>query len=207
MKTDQRLLSAALLAVICTLPLLQGCGAMAVAGIAYGGTVVYERRTPQMVLDDELLELQAKQLRAAHPEIYRHSDISITSYNLSLLLTGQAETREVADRFADMASRLPKVRQVFNEIEIGPEISFARETEDTYLTSRAKLALQDVDIPGFDMMRVKVVTENATVYLMGLVTPEEADAATEKVRRIPGVVRVVNIFEHVAPQAQADSEG
>jgi osmotically-inducible protein OsmY len=207
MKTDQRLLSAALLAVICTLPLLQGCGAMAVAGIAYGGTVVYERRTPQMVLDDELLELQAKQLRAAHPEIYRHSDISITSYNLSLLLTGQAQTREVADRFADMASRLPKVRQVFNEIEIGPEISFARETEDTYLTSRAKLALQDVDIPGFDMMRVKVVTENATVYLMGLVTPEEGDAATEKVRRIPGVVRVVNIFEHVAPQAQADSEG
>jgi osmotically-inducible protein OsmY len=207
MKLDQRLLWTGLSAVILTLPLLQGCGAMAVAGIAYGGTVVYERRSPKMVLDDEVLELQAKQMRAAHPEIHRHSRISMTSYNLSLLLTGQAETREVADRFADLVSRLPKVRQVFNEVEVGPYISFARETEDAYLTSRTKLALQDIDIPGFDMMRVKVVTENATVYLMGLVTPEEADAAAEKVRRIPGVVRVVKIFEHVAPQDQADSEG
>jgi len=146
-------------------------------------------------------------MRAAHPEIYRRSSISVTSYNLSLLLTGQAETSEVADRFADLVSQLPKVRQVFNEIEIGPNISFTRETEDAYLTSRVKLALQDVDIPGFDMMRVKVVTENATVYLMGLVTPEEADAAAEKARRVPGVVRVVKIFEHVVLPVQADSEG
>ncbi len=203
MKLDQRLLPAALLAGLCLLPLLQGCGALVVGGIAYGGAVAYERRSAKMVLDDEVLELQAKQLRAAHPEIHKYSRISITSYNLSLLLTGQAENLEVADRFADLVSRLPKVRRVFNEVEVGPYISFARESEDTYLTSRVKLALQDVHIPDFDMMRVKVVTENGTVYLMGLVTPEEGDAAAEKVRRIPGVVRVVKVFEHVAPQAQA----
>jgi osmotically-inducible protein OsmY len=203
MKLDQRLLPVALLAVVLVPPLLSGCAALVVGGIAYGGAVAYERRSPQMVLDDEVLELQAKQLRAAHPDVHKHSRISITSYNLSLLLTGQAETREVADRYADLVSRLPKTRRVFNEVQVGPYISFARESEDAYLTSRVKLALQDVDLPDFDMMRVKVVTEDATVYLMGLVTPEEADAAAEKVRRVPGVARVVKVFEHVAPQAQA----
>lgn len=207
MKLDQRLLPAAALALLCLVPLLQGCGALVVAGVAYGGAVVYERRTPKMVLDDEVLELQAKQLFVDHPDIQRESRISVTSYNLTVLLTGQAETRQVADRYAGMVARLPKTRRVFNEVEIGPYISFARESEDAYLTSRVKLALQSIDIDGFDMMRVKVVTENATVFLMGLVTHEEATAAVEKTRRIPGVVRVVEVFEHVAPPAQAAPNG
>jgi osmotically-inducible protein OsmY len=79
-------------------------------------------------------------------------------------------------------------------------ISLKQLTTDAYLTSRAKLAIQSVDLPGFDALRVKIVTENGVVYLMGLVTPEEADATAEKVRRIPGVTRVVKIFEYVEPK-------
>lgn len=50
------------------------------------------------------------------------------------------------------------------------------------------------------MLRVKVVTENGIVHLLGLVTPEEADATADKVRRIPGAKRVVKLFDYVEPK-------
>ncbi len=189
-------------AVLCIAPLLHGCGPMVVAGAAYGASVAYERRSTQMVFDDEMVELQARKLLFQNRDISAHSSISVTSYNLMVLLTGQARSAEVSEKFAKLVSELPKVVRVYNEVQIGPNISFARESNDAYLTSRAKLALQDIDLPGFDMLRVKIVTEDGVVYLMGLVTPQEADATVDKVRRIPGVVRVVKLFEYVQPKSK-----
>ena len=49
----------------------------------------------------------------------------------------------------------------------------------------------------FDPTRVKVVTEDSTVYLMGLLRRKEADAVVERARRVGGVQRVVKIFEYI----------
>ncbi len=177
--------------------LLQGCGPLVVAGATYGGALIHERRSAQTVWADDALELRVKNLLAQNPEINQRSRINATSYNLSVLLTGQAQTRAISRQFANQVSELANVRLVYNEIEIGPNIGLSRISADTYLTSRAKLALTMVDLPDFDITRVKVTTENAVVYLMGLVTREEADAVVERVRRIPGVERVVRIFEYI----------
>lgn len=190
-------LIAAVFAAAVTAPLIQGCGAFIVAGTTYGAAVVYDRRDERTVFDDEVIELQARKAHLTNPDFRQHSQLKVTSYNYEALITGQAETAEISDRFAHVVSQLPKVKQVYNEAEIGPRISFAQLSTDTYLTSRAKLAIQSIDLPGFDALRVKVVTENAVVYLMGLVTPEEAEATVEKVRRIPGVARVVKLFQDV----------
>ncbi|MEA3276393.1 MAG: BON domain-containing protein, partial [Pseudomonadota bacterium] len=72
-------------------------------------------------------------------------------------------------------------------------------------TSQVKLALAKVDIPGFDLTRVKVVTEAGTVFLMGLLTHEEADAAVEKARYVSGVKKVVKIFEYIEPAPRSDT--
>ena len=45
------------------------------------------------------------------------------------------------------------------------------------------------------------MTEDAVVFLMGLVSPEEGDAAAEQVRYVPGVQRVVKLFEYRGHQA------
>ena len=45
-------------------------------------------------------------------------------------------------------------------------------------------------------LRVKVVTERGNVYLMGLVSAAEAEAATEVARSVKGVARVVKVFEY-----------
>jgi osmotically-inducible protein OsmY len=198
---QSRLPTAALLiAAVIASGTLPGCGPAIVVGASYGAAVMYDRRDDRTVLDDEVIELQARHAYLQNPDISKQSQLKVTSYNYTALITGQAETTEISDRFAHVVSQLPKVRQVYNEAEIGPMISFKQLTTDAYLTSRAKLAIQSVDLPGFDALRVKIVTENGVVYLMGLVTPEEADATAEKVRRIPNVTRVVKIFEYVEPK-------
>lgn len=182
-----------------TLPLLQGCPAVVVGGVAAGASVAHERRDSRTVLEDEHTEHTAAQLIIDNPDINMHSRISATSYNHLMLLTGQAETQQISDRYARLVAELPNVRKVINEVTIGPWASFARESEDAVITSRVKFALTKIDIPGFDATRVKVVTEEGVVFLMGLVHPNEADAAAEKARYVPGVIKVIKIFEYIEP--------
>ncbi|WP_232424121.1 BON domain-containing protein [Imhoffiella purpurea] len=175
---------------------LAGCGPVIVGGAAVGASALYDRREHQVFLADQEIELRAIHALQQDRSIEGHSGISVTSYNKTVLLTGQAESEEVARHATQLVSLIAGVKRVIDEISIGPNISLSRESEDLYITSRAKLALTGIDLPDFNPTRVKVVTENGVVYLLGLVTPEEADAATEKVRYVPGVERVVKLFEY-----------
>ena len=58
-------------------------------------------------------------------------------------------------------------------------------------------ALIGLKIEGFDPTRVKVLTNQGTVYLMGLVTRQEAAASVEKARFVNGVLKVVKLFEYI----------
>ncbi len=197
----------ALLLALASGSALTGCAPLFVAGAAYTAAVVYDRRSADVVLDDEVIELQARDAYLKNPDLSKHSNLRATSYAHTVLITGQAERVQIADRYARIVAQLPKVKQVYNEAEVGPSIGLSQMSEDALLTSRAKLAIQSVNIPGFDTLRVKVITEHGVVYLMGLVTPEEADATAEKVRRIPGVERVVKIFEYIDPSQPPDAGG
>lgn len=183
---------------------LQGCGPLVVGGVAAGAATLYDRRPYYVVIEDQHIELAGINALLQDPGISDHSAISVTSYNRTVLLAGRAESAEVASRASTLISRLPHVTRVIDEIVIGPRLSLARKSEDAYLTSRAKLALGKADLPDFNATRVKVVTEDGVVYLMGLVTPEEASAAVEQVRYVPDIKRVVKLFEylHAIPTTQ-----
>lgn len=179
--------------------LLQGCAAVVVAGIATGAAVIHDRRSSATVLADETIEIQAMHLLHEHPDIAGASNISINSYNYVVLLTGQAQDRDVSDRFAGLVANLPDVKKVVNEVTIGPNADITQASNDLYLASRCKLALTAVKIPGFDPLRVQVVVSAGHVYLMGMVSTAEADAAVEEVRYVPGIVQVVKLFEYTTP--------
>ena len=69
---------------------------------------------------------------------------------------------------------------------------------DSLITAKVKTELLRItDLEGFNGTRVKVVTTNGTVYLMGLLTHQEADVVTEKARQVGGVQRVVKLFEYI----------
>jgi osmotically-inducible protein OsmY len=90
-----------------------------------------------------------------------------------------------------------RVRKVYNEVEIAAPSAMSQRSADTWITTKVKTALLDVEgLEIFDSTRVKVVTERGVVYLMGLLTRDEAELVTETVRRVAGVQRVVRLFEY-----------
>lgn len=187
-----------LIGVLLSLPLLNGCTAVVVGGAAATGAMVaHDRRTSGAIVNDQEIELNAYRILNDHPDIKARSHISITSYNMRVLLTGETESAELAQRFASLVSELPHVRSVYNEVAEDARAGLWNETEDTYLTSKVKLSLFNVDIEGFDPSFVKVVTSRGKVYLMGLVKPDEGRAAVDIVRGISGVNRVVEVFEYI----------
>jgi len=190
-----------LLAVISALA-LTGCAAVLVGGAAAGtAAVIHDRRDYTDILKDQEIEIRAAQALGSDSSVSDSSRISVTSYNRKVLLTGQAQSAEVAARATDLVRRIPKVELVIDEVTIGPNISLTQESQDAWLTSQAKLAMAKVDSPDFDPTRVKVVTEDGVVFLMGLVSSAEGDAAAEQVRYVPGVKRVVKLFEYRESQS------
>lgn len=186
------------LVVVIAAALLSGCGAaVVVGGVATGAVVAHDRRTTGTFVEDQEIQLRVIKLRGQDPELVEKSNIDVTVYNLHVLLTGQAENRALVERFRDRVLTIPRVRGVFDEVEIGAESTWGEATADAYLTSKVKLALFDVGIESFDPTRVKVTSSLGSVYLMGLLTPTEADAVTEKVRFVSGVKRVVKLFEYI----------
>jgi len=186
-----------LIALFC-LSTLGGCAAVVVGGAATGAAVIQDRRSTGIIIDDKEILLKAVKLQHADEQLKQRSNIGVTTYNLQILLTGQAQSMEPVERYRQQLSRIQRVRHVFNEVAIDAEASWSEATEDAYLTSKVKLALFDVKMKGFNPLRVKVTTSQGKVYLMGLLTRPEADAVTEKVRYVSGVKRVVKLFEYVS---------
>ncbi len=180
------------------LPLLiQACAPAVVGGAAVGASMLHDRRDSMRILNDEKTELQILATIGEDKQLNEHSSIGVTSYNGTVLLTGQIRNEALRTRITDIAHKQSKTVRVVDETSIGAPLSLANDSNDAYLTSRVKLVLFELELPDLDPTRIKVVTENKVVYLMGLVTQEEAAAVVEKARFVRGVERVVKIFEYI----------
>ena len=157
----------------------------------------HDRRTTGTFVEDQEIFVRAVSMYESDDELQQKTNISFEVYNLQVLLTGQAENMDIVERFRQRVAAIPRVRTVFNEVTVGAESTWSEATADAYLTSRVKVALFDVGIDGFDPLRVTVTSSQGSVYLMGLLTPSEANAVTEKVRFVSGVKRVVKLFEYI----------
>lgn len=179
-----------LLALLCCLQALAGCAPLTATGAAVSG----DRRTTGTVIDDEQIEGKAAKFFSADAELAQACHINVTSYNQQVLLTGECPTNELRAKAADYTSRVAKVRHIFNEIAIDAPSPLSSRTNDGLITTKARAKLLTIkDLPESN---IKVVTENGVVYLMGLVDTESGNVATEAVRTIGGVAKVVKLFEH-----------
>ncbi len=147
------------------------------------------------VIDDQTIETTATvNIRKADPGLEK-ANINVTSYNGIVLLSGQAPSEELRVLAAQTAASVKNVRLVHNETLVADKISFAAHSADTLITSKVKSRL--LTAKGIKDSRVKVVTENGTVFLMGLVTQAEADIAASTAQDTGGVQKVVRLFEYV----------
>lgn len=183
---------ATLLALFLALPLLQGCFPLAVTGVGTAALMASDRRTTGTYIEDEGIEWKAV---AKLREDNRGAYVNVTSFNRRVLLTGQAPTDDERKRIEDMVRAIPNVREVTNEIVVGPVSTLTSRGNDALVTSNVKARM--VNAARFSPNHVKVVTESGVVYLMGLVTPQEADAAVEIARTTQGARSVVKVFEYL----------
>jgi osmotically-inducible protein OsmY len=96
-----------------------------------------------------------------------------------------------------IVSGVPNVKSVSNELVVAQASSLTGRTNDSFITSKVKARF--VDYHTFAANHVKVVTEAGTVFLLGLVTQKEADAAVDIARTTGGVQKVVRLFEIISP--------
>lgn len=179
------------------LGVLQGCATAVVGGAATGASVIHDRRSAGTILDDKTITIKIMNELLNHPELREHSSLSASSFNHLVLLTGQAENAAYRNQFGQIAATTPMVKRTVNEVQIGPNATLTEQSRDSWITSKAKIELFQIKIPGFDPTRVKIITEKGVVYLMGMVTSEEATAVVEKVRYLRGVKKVVRVFEYL----------
>ena len=196
-----RLRGYALIAV--SIPFISGCFGVAVVGVGAGALLLGDRRASETYVTDEGIELRANNRLRENYGSKEH--INVTSYNRMVLLTGEVSSPEIKTSVEKLISGVPNVKSISNELTIAGSSSFGGRSNDTYLTSKVKARF--VDAQQFSAQHVKVVTEAGVVFLLGLVTQTEADAAVDIARTTGGVQKVVRVFEIISPEQARAIDG
>ena len=180
-----------LMLVLCFM--LSSCAVAVLAGAA-GGYIIYDDRSMRT------LEKDARIFHVVHKAIVRDkelvsSHVGVTSFKQVVLLTGQtpyASARATIEKFARQA---PNVRRIYNEITIQNPSSSWQRTQDTGITSNVRTHM--LTKKGLESGAIRIVTENGVVYLMGDVSHPQADLAVNVARQVPGVQKVVKVFQYI----------
>jgi osmotically-inducible protein OsmY len=182
-------------ALLALFPLLPACFPLAVTGAGAAALMATDRRTTGVYVEDQNIELKA--LGVLHG--FGSAHVNATSYNLTVLLTGEVPDEAVKKRIVDDVRAIPSVKKVVDETQIAGASSLASRGNDTLVTSNVKARMINNKV--FNATQVKVVTEAGVVYLLGLVTRAEGDEAVFVARNTSGVARVVPLFEYVTPSS------
>lgn len=174
---------------------LSGCiPAALVVGATAGGAVVYDKRDVATIRSDQHAANTAQYWIDTDPQLKGRSHIGVSVFNEVGLLVGQAQTPELRDRAYELMQKAQGTRRIYNAITIAAPLSEMHRASDSWVTSKVKTIL--LAKPGLQSNDIKVVTEDGVVYLLGSIAKDQADIATDAVRHVDGVTRVVKVFEY-----------
>ena len=176
---------------------LAACVPLVIGGAMVGGTMVaIDRRTSGAQLEDEGIELRAAS--RIRTNVGDRVHVNVTSYNRQVLITGEVPNEQDKQLVGQIVSKVENVGSVVNELGVLGISTLAQRSSDVLVTGRIKAAL--IDSKDLISNAFKVVTERGTTYLMGRVTPREADRATAIARSTSGVQKVVRVFENITEE-------
>ena len=176
---------------------LSGCVPVLIGG-AVGTTafVTTDRRTTGAQMADEVME------KRIHYEISQaipnNLHLTVTSYNRRILLTGEVGSESDKLTAQRVAQNSLEVSSVVNELLVAPVTSVTQRMSDSTLAGKVRTQL--IGTSGVSLNQMKVTVDRGIVYLMGLVTQQEAQKASEVASRVSGVKSVVTAFEILSEQ-------
>ena len=168
-----------------------GCAALVVGGAVGTAMVASDRRSTGTQIEDESIELKA--VTRIRDTVGERGHVNVVSYNRMVLLTGEVASEADRSAIEQTITRIENVRSTVNELAVSGSSSLTARSNDAILTSKVKASY--VDAKDLQVNTLKVVTERATVYLLGRVSEREATRAADIARGVSGVQKVVKVFE------------
>ena len=179
---------------VCLVASLSACAPVLIGGVAGSAIVVVDRRTSGAQLEDAAITVKAAS--AAKSILGDRGNVSVSSYNRRVLVTGEVNTEEEKKKVISAISKVENVQLVVDELAVYIPSALSTRAKDTLTTTRVKANL--FDAKDLTASAFRVITERGTVYLMGIVTQREADRATDLASRTPGVSKVVQVLEVIS---------
>jgi osmotically-inducible protein OsmY len=182
-----------LAAIVCALS-LSACTSILTATAE--GPIVEDpgSRTLGSYIDDQIIETKISVNISKTDPALQSAPIDVNCHNGIVLLTGQVDSEELKLKAGDVANKLRKVRKVHNELVVAPPISLLASSNDSWISTKvkSKMSLEST----LDASRIKVITENGVVYLMGLVSRTESEISARIASETGGVQKVIRVFEY-----------
>ncbi|OGT46802.1 MAG: hypothetical protein A3E83_03885 [Gammaproteobacteria bacterium RIFCSPHIGHO2_12_FULL_41_20] len=160
-----------------------------------GAQALYNHNDVKKSLDDNLATLHANQALYVKSNQFKNTDINIATYHSEMLLTGQVPTPWQKNQAESIVKTISNVSHVYNFITVSPPLPPLKQVSDAWLTTKIKaklIASNDVD-----GRQIKVVTEDGTVYLMGILQQDQAEAAVDIASNTDGVQKVIKMFSYI----------
>ncbi|MCL1078601.1 BON domain-containing protein [Parashewanella spongiae] len=182
-----------LTAILLSLMLLQGCAGLIVAGVVGGAVMLNDERPLKTQLGDTDADFTISAALAKHEDIKNHTHIRAITVNRKVLVIGQAPNERLKVKVIQIINELKLSDKIYDQIRIGSPTNFGTRSNDTWITTKVKGRMLNTD--GLDITRIKVVTENSEVFLLGIIDKNQADIAADIARFTTGVKRVIKVFE------------
>lgn len=187
---------------------LQACAPVIVAGTVAGAgaTIAADRRKPEKILEDEAIEIQATDYIYSSEEFGKKVRIEVTAFNGNVLLSGESPKESYKKTIVQRVGKMRAVKKVIDNIEVRNALSVNERSNDFWVSSKVRSNL--IAHRGL-LTRAKVITSGSKVYLMGLVSNEEAKEIISIVNNVSGVSEVIPLFESLDgsldPQFKAET--
>jgi osmotically-inducible protein OsmY len=177
------------------LALLQGCVSAAMSGVSSGAQACYNHHNLQNAFNDQHNTIQVDRAIHWYSQQYKTSNVSVSTFNNVLVLTGQVPSEVLRKKLYDIAHEYSDSKEIYNLTTIGNPTSPLIRVSDSWITTKIKSRL--IAANEIDPSQIKVITENGTVYLIGTVFPDQAIIATDIARSATGVQNVVRVFSYL----------
>ncbi|MFT4731429.1 MAG: osmotically-inducible protein OsmY [Gammaproteobacteria bacterium] len=174
-----------------------GCALITVGTVGAAATAsATDRRTVGTQIDDKTTQSRVRSAINDIPSVKDNAAVTVDVYNGQVLLTGQAPLQTMIIEVEKTVTAVQNVMKVHNQVRLGSPIPATSTMNDVWLASKIKtIMLADEKIPLFKLV---LVVEDSEVFIMGLLTKEEAAAAVDAARNVEGVSKVIRVMELIS---------
>jgi len=156
-----------------------------------------DRRSHEVISTDKIIETEAAAELNSDDEITSQSHITINAYNGAILISGETANEALKNKIVSIVQVIPNVTLIHDNLLIEPPSDANSRANDQLITDTIRTALTQIkNLPDFDPAMIKVVTENSTVFLMGIVRRDEGAIVIKITRLQPGVKQIITLFEY-----------